>query len=217
MPIFQLNAHRNWTNLALLLHLQAILIIATMDVTLAMGSETANDTCGSMSPTTSWPKSQKLLNSAFLFVKPHANTKKVHDLVRKKLESEGIAILSEKDIGGEEIDRKGLIDQHYYSIASKATILSAENIPVPKEPFKQAFGEQWETVLEENRAVNALTACKRFKCTPEELNEAWRKARAVKFGGGFYCGRSNKTKVKIFRYHIYCFSLTYNAPLHFQK
>lgn len=74
------------------------------------------------------------------------------------------------------------------SIASKATILSADKIPVPGKLFEESFGEEWEKVLEENRASNAIDACRRFRCSPEELNKAWRSVQAVKFGGGFYCG-----------------------------
>jgi len=195
MSIFHLdtnkNAHRCWKYVASVLLLHAISIMATMGHVQATGSKMAADTCGATtSPIiTSSSTPQKLLNSAFVFVKPHANTEKVRDLVTKKLESEGMNILSQVDIGGEEIDSKGLIDQHYYSIASKATILSAEKIPVPRELFQETFGEQWENVLEEDRASNAVDACKRFRCSPEELNEAWRSARAVKFGGGFYCAK----------------------------
>lgn len=70
-----------------------------------------------------------LKNSAFVFVKPHANTKACQDMVREKLLAAGIEILSETDIDGKTIDAKKLIDQHYYAIASKATILSADKIP----------------------------------------------------------------------------------------
>jgi hypothetical protein len=70
-----------------------------------------------------------LKNSAFVFVKPHANTKATQDMVRQKLIEAGIEILSEKNISGSTIDEKKLIDQHYYAIASKATILSADKIP----------------------------------------------------------------------------------------
>jgi hypothetical protein len=130
----------------------------------------------------------KLLNSAFVFVKPHANTPATQALVKEKLMDAGITILSETDIDGTTIDEKKLIDQHYYAIASKATILPASKIPVPEDKFKKAFGESWETVLRGNRACNALEACKRFGCTPEELNDAWQKSTHVeKFGGGFYC------------------------------
>lgn len=76
---------------------------------------------------------------------------------------------------------------HIYFIASKATILPAKDIPVPKDKFLESFGESWEKVLKENRAYNALDACTKFNCTPEQLNDAWGKANAIKFGGGFYC------------------------------
>lgn len=62
-------------------------------------------------------------------MKPHANTKATQDMVREKLKAAGIEILSETDISGKTIDEKKLIDQHYYAIASKATILSADKIP----------------------------------------------------------------------------------------
>jgi len=127
-------------------------------------------------------------NSAFVFVKPHANTKATQDLVREKLIAAGIEIMSESDIAGTEIDEKKLIDQHYYAIASKATILPADKIPVPESKFEETYGEKWADVLKESRAVNAMEACKRFECTAEELNSAWTGAKVVKFGGGFYCG-----------------------------
>lgn len=130
-----------------------------------------------------------LRNSAFVFVKPHANTAATRSLVKGALIGAGLDVLQEIDIDGEEIDKKGLIDQHYFSIASKATILSADQIPVPAEKFEDNFGEAWTKVLEERRACNAMEACNRFGCTPEELNSEWQKAEAVKFGGGFYCAR----------------------------
>jgi len=129
-----------------------------------------------------------LKNSAFVFVKPHANTEATQKMVRDKLLSNGIEILSEKDIDGSTIDEKKLIDQHYYAIASKATILSADKIPVPEDKFEESFGEKWSEVLKEGRAANAMQACEKFGCNAEELDAAWQKAKVVKFGGGFYCG-----------------------------
>jgi hypothetical protein len=57
-----------------------------------------------------------LKNSAFVFVKPHANTPATQKLVRDGLAKAGITILSEDDIAGSVIDEKKLIDQHYYAI-----------------------------------------------------------------------------------------------------
>jgi len=128
-----------------------------------------------------------LRNSAFVFIKPHANTEATQAFVKSKLQSSGLTILSECDIDGPTIDKKKLIDQHYYAIASKATILPASEIPVPTDKFEAEFGEKWATVLEEKRACNAMEACERFQCDTKTLNDAWQKAKAVKFGGGFYC------------------------------
>jgi hypothetical protein len=130
-----------------------------------------------------------LKNSAFVFVKPHANTAATQAMVKSKLEGAGITIMSESDISGPEIDEKKLIDQHYYAIASKATILPASEIPVPADKFKAEFGLEWADALKEGKAVNAMEACKKFGCDAAALNEAWSKSsKVVKFGGGFYCG-----------------------------
>ena len=109
-------------------------------------------------------------------------------MVREKLLSSGIEILSESDIDGNTIDKKKLIDQHYYAIASKATILAADKIPVPEDKFEETFGEKWSDVLKEGRAANAMQACEKFGCNAAELDAAWQEAKVVKFGGGFYCG-----------------------------
>eukprot|EP00529_Nitzschia_sp_RCC80_P024374 CAMPEP_0113495430 /NCGR_PEP_ID=MMETSP0014_2-20120614/29607_1 /TAXON_ID=2857 /ORGANISM="Nitzschia sp." /LENGTH=453 /DNA_ID=CAMNT_0000389331 /DNA_START=89 /DNA_END=1450 /DNA_ORIENTATION=- /assembly_acc=CAM_ASM_000159 len=142
----------------------------------------------------------KLKNTALVFVKPHANTPQVHDLVVDQLNSAGIEILSQVDINGEEIERRQLIDNHYYSIASKATLLKPNEINVPTQKFYETFGEDWETVLKEDRACNALEACRRFDCTPSQLNDLWAaeasssSSSMVKFGGGFYCAKLSYPK-----------------------
>ena len=51
-----------------------------------------------------------LKNSAFVFVKPHANTAATQDMVREKLLEKGVEILSESDIDGATIDEKKLIE-----------------------------------------------------------------------------------------------------------
>ena len=55
--------------------------------------------------------------SAFVFAKPHANTKQVQALIRKTFAEVGVSILREGEITGEVIDAKGYIDQHCKSAA----------------------------------------------------------------------------------------------------
>jgi len=78
----------------------------TLQAKRAAGSDATGATC----------KAGELRNSAFVFVKPHANTPAVQKLVREKLVAAGCTILSEKDIDGKTIDEQKLIDQHYYAI-----------------------------------------------------------------------------------------------------
>ena len=78
--------------------------------------------------------------TAFVFTKPHANVPKVCDLIKTSFGQVGIEVLSEGRISGSTIDNHKLIDQHYYSIASKATINTGASIPVPPDRFMEFFG-----------------------------------------------------------------------------
>ena len=147
-------------------------------------------------------------NSAFVFVKPHANTKKVQDIVKSSFEKKGIKIIKEGELTGEQIDKDMLIDQHYYAIASKATLLKPKDLPgiiitiiftiiftitititiVPAALFEKEFGLSWQKALNDGIVYNALDACKYLGCDSEQLDAVWAKSKKVKFGGGFYCG-----------------------------
>merc|ERR1712224_789625 len=106
-----------------------------------------------------------------------AVTSKTNELVRKDLQAKGLKITSEGDLTSEVIDEKKLIDQHYYAIASKATILKPSELNIPKDKFKTAFGLEWDTVLAKGTVVNAIDACQKFGCTADELNKAWAAAK----------------------------------------
>ena len=112
-------------------------------------------------------------------------------MVRSTFEQVGISILSEGAIDGPTIDAKKYIDQHYYAIASKATIMKPSELNVPADKFEEKFGETWESVLASGKVLNALDACAHLGCDAEQLDAAWaasKKAKKlVKFGGGFYC------------------------------
>jgi nucleoside diphosphate kinase len=131
-------------------------------------------------------------NQAFVFIKPHAVTDKVKECVKKGLEARGITILAEGEITGEVIDEKKLIDQHYYSIASKATILKPEALNVPEDKFETQFGLTWKDALAAGNVYNALDGCAKLEIDGDEMDKQWgicKKAKKlVKFGGGFYCG-----------------------------
>jgi len=131
--------------------------------------------------------------AAFVFIKPHANLPKVQELVKAKFAEAGITIESEGEIDGPTIDENKFIDQHYYAIASKATMKKPAELNVPKDKFSEFFKEDWDTVVKEERAFNALDAKAPLGLSDEELLKLWDATNESagtrkKFGGGFYCG-----------------------------
>jgi hypothetical protein len=131
------------------------------------------------------------LNSAFVFIKPHANNSKVQSLVAETLLSKGMTIREQGEIVAEDIDSKRLIDNHYYSIASKATLLKPAELPVPVDKFEEFFGESYESALNNGKVFNAIDAAEYLGMNATELESVWRKAKdqTVKFGGGFYAAK----------------------------
>lgn len=113
-------------------------------------------------------------------------------MVKENLEAKQIKVLKEGLITGKEIDEKQLIDNHYYAIASKATILPPSELNVPKPKFLEKFGCEWDATLAAGKIFNAKQACEKLGLDSEQLNTEWAKAKKgnklVKFGGGFYCG-----------------------------
>merc|ERR1740138_597726 len=133
-------------------------------------------------------------NSAFVFIKPHAVTDKAKELVKAGLEANDIKILKQGTIKGDVIDKKKLIDQHYYAIASKATILKPTELNVPNDKFEKQFGCSWASA--KPNAYNAMDACEKLGVDADELSALWgeckKKNKLVKLGGGFYCGLVEK-------------------------
>jgi hypothetical protein len=144
-------------------------------------------------------------NHAFVFVKPHANTPATQALVSAMLAERGIHVLSEGEMTAEEIDAGMHIDQHYYAIASKATLLKPAELPVPAQKFQEFFGLSWEDALASGNVYNAIDGCAYLGIDADTLDKLWgvckKEKKLVKFGGGFYCGLisvEGKTPVYIF-------------------
>lgn len=137
-----------------------------------------------------------LKNSAFVFVKPHAVSEAVKDLVKSKLEGRGITILRSGKIDAATIDKQGLIDAHYGAIASRAMKQKPAELvvqPEAKAEFEKLFKVSWEHALEKGLVFNAADAAAKLGIAPLALSEKFDKTKRgesqVKFGGGFYVGK----------------------------
>ena len=131
-------------------------------------------------------------NSAFVFIKPHAVTDATINLVREHFISKGFTVNSEGQIDAKEIEARKLVDQHYYAIASKATLLKPDQLNVPADKFEKQFGLSWKDALAQGKCYNAIDAAEKLGLNSTELESLWRETKKakkmVKFGGGFYCG-----------------------------
>jgi len=132
-------------------------------------------------------------NRAFVFIKPHAVTRAVKNLVRQVFEDLHMRVMQEGVVEAEQIDEGMLVDRQYYAIASKATLLAPDEQPVPAEKFKDKFGVEWADALGDGSVLNARDACDKLGLTPAELETAWNESKEagglVKFAGGFYCAK----------------------------
>jgi hypothetical protein len=146
-------------------------------------------------------------NVAYVFIKPHANNAQTQQLVTTTLLSKGIKIVQEGEFTGEQIDAGMHIDQHYYAIASKATLLKPAQIPVPAAKFEDKFGISWETALADGLVFNALDACKELGVDAEGLDKIWNGADKVKLGGGFYCGLIEHEGKKLYTFNAFFMSM----------
>jgi len=118
------------------------------------------------------------------------------DLVKKVFEEKKIKVVKEGSIAAADIDKKQLIDKHYYAIASKATLLTPDKLTVPADKFKEQFGLEWADVLKDGLALNAKDACEKMGIDADAINDMWGEAKKkktlVKLGGGFYCAKLEK-------------------------
>jgi nucleoside diphosphate kinase len=135
------------------------------------------------------------LNRAFVFVKPHAMTEEVKQLVRTKFAENGIAITGEGTIKHDDIDARRLIDVHYGAIAAKAMRTKPADLHATEKAqaaFASAFGASWAEALAGGLVFNASDARARLGVDGAGLNAEWVKLEMgvglVKFGGGFYVG-----------------------------
>merc|ERR1711881_770194 len=159
------------------------------------------------------------MNSAFVFIKPHAVTNKVKQLAKAGLQAKGIKILAEGSLSGKFIDEKKLIDQHYYAIASKATILKPHELNVPADKFEGQFGLTWQAALDSGKVYNAMDGCEKLGINADEMDAQWgicKKAKKlIKFGGGFYCGlieMDGKESIYVFNGFFMSMRTKFTAP-----
>merc|ERR1719189_1734885 len=95
------------------------------------------------------------MNSAIVFIKPHAVTQSVEDLVRTQLKANGVTIVANGKITAETIDQQKLIDKHYGAIASRA-VEQKPNQLSPQETAKTLFFDTFKLTWDQALAKGFL-------------------------------------------------------------
>jgi len=147
-------------------------------------------------------------NYAFVFIKPHANTPAVRELVHSFIVDntnpydDGVGrINAQYDITSEHIENGRLVDKQFKALARHAMEIAGLDAfaSISAKEFQKAFGEDLNLVKKEKRIYNALEALSALACNPAGLEQAWREAERdsskgkIKYFGdidhdGFYCG-----------------------------
>lgn len=138
-------------------------------------------------------RTEEPLNSAFVFIKPHANTEQFRSFVYEKLIASGIDVVAQGWKDASEIHEKNLYDKHRFSIASSATLSKPEDLSVPADEFERKFGLSWDEAKFRKLAVNASDACAKLQVDGDGLAKLWQAAEAekqvIRFGRDFSCGK----------------------------
>eukprot|EP00667_Euglena_gracilis_P016133 EG_transcript_16833 len=133
-------------------------------------------------------------NHAFVFVKPHAMTPAVVQLVVGRLKAVGVEVRAEGVLAGPTIAARQLIDHHYYALASKAVLQQPRDLRPASDKqlaFAALFGLPWPAAVAHGRVYNAAEGCAALGWTGRQMDAAWAQAkvagRTLKMGGGFAC------------------------------
>lgn len=132
-------------------------------------------------------------NRALVFIKPHAMTERTIRFTEEFLDRYGLAVTARGVLTAERIDTDGIIDRHYFAIASTAVGTSPASYTVSdeaKKRFADAFGEGWDEALAAGTIRNAKELLEeRSLESGRKLQELWDAGTHTKLGPGFYAGK----------------------------
>jgi len=133
------------------------------------------------------------MNTAFIFVKPHAVNPKIVELSKKHLGEKSIKILSEGELKSEEILSRGVIDDHYAALAASAVKTHPKDLQVSddtKKKFEETFGVSWATATSDGTCLNLKQFQDQFPdLSSAEVEKRWRAGTTLKLAPGNYVSK----------------------------
>lgn len=162
-----------------------------------------------------------LMNKSMLFVKPHANTNEVRDVIVGFLAERNYKIVDQGSVAGEEL--RECVDKQFADAGKKALVLSPHECSlssISMMAFEQKFQISWSVAVRKQLVQNAHEACHILAVNAGELGSAWlesvRQNKVVKLGRDFFCGYidmlPNKSPLFVINGHFLSMRDEYRAP-----
>lgn len=118
-----------------------------------------------------------MINKAFVYVKPNANTPQCTTLIQDFLNVKGFQIIDEKYLKSDELLKA--FELNFSEISRKALNLRPSELTPSKlhlDLFESKYGIKWNDALSQGLIHNAKTSCEVLNITPEQLNDLWMKS-----------------------------------------
>ncbi len=142
-----------------------------------------------------------MLNQALIFIKPQALRTEAVKLIRDTLEEKGIEIIASGTLGSDEMNRRKIIDRHYFAISHSAVDIAGRDFqftPQEEAAFESEYGVSLSDVRGSGRLVNAHEALEHLKGdSVSRLNSLWRSGQNTKLASGLYVSRIENPELYI--------------------
>ncbi|CAE7809428.1 AGM1, partial [Symbiodinium sp. CCMP2592] len=131
-------------------------------------------------------------NVALVFVKPHACTPQVLEMLPRFLEGRGVEVLRSGSVAAEEIEAEGIIDQHYEAIAKIGMARNLDSLGLGNDEaakFEKGYGRSLSDAMSAGEVCSAVTAMEILQVEPGELLQRCLDAGYEKLRSGLYCAK----------------------------
>ncbi len=132
----------------------------------------------------------KMQNEALIFIKPHATNPTAVNLIETFLQDKAIELLDKGTLSSEEIDKKGIVDRHYFAIANAAAMNKPSQLKLSAQAianFEDGFGVSWSESCQQGIVLNGVDLqAKMGNISGVDLNKMLSSVKQVKMAPGLY-------------------------------
>lgn len=141
------------------------------------------------------------MNTALVFLKPHAATETVDKFAKEHLEKAKVKIVSEGTLASDEIKAKSIIDKHYAALAASAVSILPADLAVStliKDQFKEKYGVGWDEAAKEEKLLNLAQLQNKFPVmSVTDIETKWRAGPTMKLAPGNYVSHLKDENVMV--------------------